>query len=88
MDFGVQGALKVQMPRWFDYILHITTGADGKRYVVTQPTISKGYRYLAKDRHGRLTPLGKSGIIDLLAKDGYPDDLIARTICGTSAAEV
>jgi len=88
MDFGVQGSLKGQMPRWFDYILHLVAGPDGKRFVVTQPTISKGYRYLAKDRHNRLSALGRSGIIDLPAKDGYPDDLIARTICGISAAEI
>jgi len=87
MDFGVQGALKTQMPRWFDYILHITTGPDGSRALVVQPTIHKGYRFLAKDRHNQLAPVSKGGLIELPGKNGYPDDLIAQTVCGTSAAE-
>lgn len=82
MNFSVQGSLKAQIPRWFDYILHIAAGADGKRYVVTQPTISRGYRYTAKDRHGRLKELGKNGIIELESEDGYPDNTIANRICG------
>jgi hypothetical protein len=45
MGFGVQGSLRSQMPRWFSHILHIVAGPDGKRFVVTQPTVSKGYRY-------------------------------------------
>jgi len=51
MDFGVQGSLKGQTPRWFDYVLHMGAGPDGKRYVVRQPMISKGYRYQVKDHH-------------------------------------
>ncbi len=82
MGFGVQGSLKAQIPRWFDYILHIATGADGKRFVVTQPTIARGYRYIAKDRHNKLAPVAKNGIIELPAVDGYPDDEIARLVCG------
>jgi hypothetical protein len=82
MGYGVQGALKAQIPRWFDYILHIATGADGKRFVVTQPTIARGYRYVAKDRHNKLAALGKNGIIELPAADGYPSDEIAKLVCG------
>ena len=82
MGFGVQGALKAQIPRWFDYILHITTGVDGKRYVVTQPMIAKGYRYVAKDRHNGLAPLAKNGIIDLPGDNGYPSAEIARRVGG------
>lgn len=81
MGFGVQGALKAQVPRWFDYILHIATGADGKRFVVTQPMIARGYRYVAKDRHDKLSKLGKNGVVELPAVDGYPDDTIARAAC-------
>ena len=88
MDFGVQGALRAQMPRWFDYILHIATGPDGKRTVVTQPMIHKGHRYLAKDRHDGLRDLSRGGLIDLPGTNGYPDSRIANTICGTSAAEI
>jgi len=84
MGFSVQGSLKAQMPRWFDYILHIVAGPDGKRFVVAQPTISKGYRYVAKDRHGTLGHLGKNGIIELPAQDGYPSSDIARAICGAT----
>ena len=83
MDFGVQGSLRVQMPRWFDCILHLVAGPDGKRFVVTQPTISKGYRYLAKDRHNMLAQLTQKGILDLPGdNDGYPADTIARAVCG------
>jgi hypothetical protein len=82
MDFGVQGSLKAQMPRWFSHILHIVTGPEGQRYLVTQPMISKGYRYMAKDRHGTLAHLGKNGFSELTAdEDGYPTDAIARAIC-------
>jgi hypothetical protein len=86
MGFGVQGSLRSQMPRWFSHILHIVAGPDGQRFVVTQPTVSKGYRYLAKDRHNSLTHLGDKGIIPLPAdEDGYPDGTIAQVICGTTA---
>lgn len=82
MDFGVQGSLRVQMPRWFDYILHIVAGPDGERFVVTQPTISKGYRYLAKDRHGKLADMAAKGILPLPDNGtGYPDSTIAKVVC-------
>jgi len=82
MDFSVQGSLRTQMPRWFSLILHIVAGPDGKRFVVTRPMIAKGYRYVAKDRHGALSGLGKNGIIDLQVDDaGYPSDEIAQAIC-------
>jgi hypothetical protein len=83
MDFSVQGSLRAQMPRWFGHILHLVAGPDGRRSVVTQPTIYKGYRYLAKDRHNTLAHLGKDGVVRLPAgEDGYPDDAIARAIYG------
>lgn len=82
MDFGVQGSLRSQMPRWFSHILHIVSGPDGERFVVTEPTVSKGYRYLAKDRHHSLAHLGTNGVIKLPCDaDGYPDDRITRVIC-------
>jgi len=62
-------------------------GPDGKRYVVMQPMISKGYRYQAKDRHNRLTPLGKNGVIDLAGENGYPDTAIARVVCGLGSGQ-
>ncbi|NIV32836.1 MAG: AAA family ATPase [Anaerolineae bacterium] len=83
MDFSVQGSLRAQMPRWFSHILHIVAGPGGKRTLVTQPTIYKGYRYLAKDRHNMLADLATKAAVPLPADEaGYPDDTIARTICG------
>ena len=83
VGLSVQGSLRVQVPRWFDLILHIWAGPDGKRVVITQPMIRKGYRYTAKDRHNQLASLLKSGVILLPAdKEGYPSDEIAKAICG------
>ena len=82
MDFSVQGSLRTQMPRWFSLILHLVAGPDSKRFVVTQPTISKGHRYVAKDRHGALSGLGDKGIITLqMGEGGYPPSTIADAIC-------
>jgi len=52
----------------------------GTRCVVTQPTISKGYRYQAKDRHNRLGALGKHGVVDLPATKFLK--LVGRNIPG------
>ena len=88
MDLAVQGAMRTQMPRWFDYILHVVAGKNGKRHVIIQPMPINGYSYLAKDRHNRLAKLSDSSHIPLPAnEDGYPEDRIARIICGLSAAE-
>ena len=89
MDFSVQGALRSQMPRWFSLILHLVAGPDGKRFLVSQPTIAKGYRYVAKDRHNLLKVLGRPkspGIIDVPAdEDGYPTSQVAEAICALCA---
>jgi len=78
--FSLQGAFKNRMPRWFDYIIHLTSGPDGQRYAVTHPMITKGYKYTAKDRHGTLDPLKKAGVIEIPAVDGFPSDAIAQAI--------
>ncbi len=84
--FGVQGSLRTQLPGWFSVIMHLVAGPDGKRFVVTQPMISKGFRYVAKDRHGILADLADEyGIIKVPANEaGYPNDTIAQTICHTN----
>lgn len=89
MDLAVQGALRDQMPRWYDAILHIGEREQGQRYVVVQPTIYSGNRWLAKDRHDYLRPLWynpnqpenkQTQVIELPAVDGYPSDEIARML--------
>jgi hypothetical protein len=80
-SFSLQGSFKDKMPRWFDYILHLAAGPDGKRFVITQPMISKGYQYKAKDRHGVLAALAKGGYIELpLTEKGFPTSEISDTI--------
>jgi len=65
MDLSVQGALRDQMPRWYDVILHIseTTSAD-ERLVYTDRIVHNRHRWLAKDRHRLLVGIAdKNGII-------------------------
>jgi hypothetical protein len=82
LGLAVQGSLRDKLPGWFSEILHITSGVDGKRYVMTQPIVSKNVRYMAKDRHRRLVKLANSaGIIELPCdEDGYPSSEIANAI--------
>ena len=81
--FALQGSFKDRMPRWFDYILHLVAGPDGKRFVISQPMIAKGYQYKAKDRHNSLASLANNNIIELPAnEDGYPSPQIATVIVG------
>jgi hypothetical protein len=84
MDLAVQGALKAQMPRWFDIILHIAERPKAKRALVTQGTVWNQYRWLAKDRHNALRPLtGADGLVDLPAdEDYYPSDDVAKAVIG------
>jgi hypothetical protein len=89
MDLSVQGALRDQMPRWYDAILHLAELQNSQRVVVSQPTIFKGSRWLAKDRHNLLASTymkkGKTeeyGVTDLPASEGYPTNLLAKAICG------
>jgi hypothetical protein len=83
---AVRGALREEMPRWFSTILHIVSGGDGKRYVIAQPMIHKGTRYLAKDRHNHFLGVAEKGVINLPAdEEGYPGPEIARTICNGRA---
>lgn len=89
LGFSVQGALKDQMPRWFSIIMHIMTGVDGKRYVVTQPMVHKNSRIQAKDRHNVLAGLvDRNSVVKLPGKDGYPNNAIANAICGTDETNV
>ncbi len=81
-DFAVRGGLRDELPGWFSNILHVTAGADGKRSVITQPGIFKGTRYVAKDRHGKLSDLAKHGVAPLTGENGYPNRDIAIAICG------
>jgi len=82
MTLSVQGALARELPRWFSCILHIVEGPNMKRKVATQPTIYRGYRVEAKDRHDLLINLrDKEGIVDLPATNGYPSDEIAKALC-------
>jgi len=82
---AVRGALKDEMPRWFSHILHIVSGPDAKRVVITQPLIRRGFRYLAKDRHNSLAGISdQRGVVSLPAEDGYPSSEIADIICGVS----
>ena len=78
------GSLRDEVPDWFDVILHVQAGQDGRRFVMSQPLVSRGVRYLAKDRHGLLTGLSnEKGFIELEdAGDGYPSSKIADAICG------
>ena len=78
---AVRGALKSELPGWFSIILHVIAGVEGKRSVVSQPMISKGVRYVAKDRHNVLASLG-SPLIDITSKSGWPGPEVANTICG------
>lgn len=78
--FSLQGAFKNRMPRWFDYIIHLVAGPEGKRYAITHPMINKGYKYTAKDRHGTLDSLKTSGVINIPAEDGFPSTDIAKAI--------
>jgi hypothetical protein len=83
MGFALQGSLRTQLAAWFDYILHLTAGGDSRRYIVLDPGIQKGYKYTAKDRHGRLASIAdNSKWIDITGKEGYPDSRVADTICG------
>jgi hypothetical protein len=89
MDLAVQGALRDQMPRWYDAILHIGEKEEGKRFVVCQPTIFNRSRWLAKDRHDALRPLWDTGskpkpVISLPAPEGWPTREIAEVLCGNS----
>lgn len=86
MDLAVQGALKDQMPRWYDCILHICERPDSKRIVFTQPTIKYGARWLAKDRHRVLSSIAdREGVIRLpVNENGYPSPAIAQAITGWS----
>lgn len=49
--FSLQGSFKDTFPRWFDYVLHIVSGKEGVRTIITQPMISNNYKFYAKDRH-------------------------------------
>ena len=84
MDLSVQGALKDQMPRWFDVILHIAEQPNAKRVLVTQGQIWNQYRWLAKDRHNLLRPLSDAkGIVQLdVDEDFYPLSHVANAIVG------
>ena len=70
------------MPRWFDYILHLVAGSDGKRFVISQPMTVKGYQYKAKDRHNLLAGMASNSVIELPAEDGYPSSQITNVIIG------
>ena len=79
---AVKGALKEELPGWFSHILHIVAGDNGKRFVITQPMISRNIRYLAKDRHNTLACLVEGKYIPLPAdENGYPSNRIAQAIC-------
>lgn len=85
MTFAVQGTLRSQMPRWFDYILHLNVGQKGNRFVMTQPVVHQGVKYLAKDRHQAFKDIAnESGIVELENNDGYPGYRVANAICGIS----
>ena len=87
VGFSVQGALRTQMPHWFGCILHMVAGSDGTRHLITQPMVSSGMRYTAKDRHQRLTPFlaeNKKFIKVEVDSDGYPTDEIAKALCRTA----
>ena len=63
--------------------MHVASGVDGERLVITQPMISRGVRYMAKDRHDVLSKLqGNKPWIDVTSKTGWPNDSIAKAICG------
>ena len=84
---AVRGALKDELPGWFSMILHVTSGVEGQRSLVTQPMISRGVRYTAKDRHNVLGPLtGKNKFIDITSETGWPNNRVAEVICGTVPA--
>lgn len=84
MDLAVQGALRDQMPRWFDIILHIAELPNAKRALVTQGQIWNQYRWLAKDRHNALRPLADDkGLVQLgVDADFYPTSIVADAIIG------
>jgi hypothetical protein len=84
MDLAVQGALKDQMPRWFDVILHIAELPNARRALVTQGQIWNQYRWLAKDRHDFMRPLADAkGLVDLDCDENfYPTSKIADAIVG------
>ena len=84
LSLAMQGAIKNQLPGWFDVVGHIIADANGNRYLVTGPKTFRGYRLVAaKDRHGLLSSLlDRNGLIPLPAdEDGYPDDRVARALC-------
>jgi len=84
VGFSVQGALRTQMPHWFGCILHMVAGNDGTRSLITQPMVTGGLRYTAKDRHRRLAeflPAGKKYIKVDVDEDGYPMNDIAKALC-------
>lgn len=84
MDLAVQGALRDQMPRWFDVIMHIAEQPNAKRMLVTQGQIWNQYRWLAKDRHNLLRPLADAkGLVQLdVDEDFYPCSAVADAIVG------
>jgi hypothetical protein len=79
-SFSLQGAFKDQMPRWFSEILQIVAGPDGKRQLISQPQIYRGYQIKAKDRHSILVPLSKNGIMELPLINGRPTEVVAKAI--------
>jgi hypothetical protein len=48
---ALEGAIRNALPGWFDVILHIVNEGQGRRMMLTQPTIQGQWRFLAKDRY-------------------------------------
>ena len=81
---AMQGAIKNQLPGWFDIVVHIIADGNGNRYLVTGPKTFRGYRLLAAtDRHGLVSgTLDENGLVPLPAdENGYPDPAVAMAIC-------
>lgn len=80
--FALQGGIRTQLPGWFSIILH-TVISGGGMYVVSNPVRSRGKMIMAKDRHGVCSDLlNDKGVIDITTESGWPDEDIARAICG------
>jgi hypothetical protein len=80
---AIQGSIEDWIVNLLDYILHIVVGADGKRFVYTQPTVFQDTRLLAADRHN----LFKNEEQDVLRfeltvdKNGVPNRKVLQYIC-------
>ena len=82
-NLDVSGSIQNWIENLCDYILHITVGENGSRWVYTQPTIDQDYQILAADRHGLFKNSERDWTKFQVKADenGYPERQIIDYIC-------